>query len=433
MGLPVCPQLQPTYIFNTIVTMSQRNNRPQDARRAHARMTALGLEPDIFTLTALIDVVGRNGCIEESYQIYSDMLHSRHTLPNVVTYCTLLRMTSKSVPAAAGVVKVRELLRDACSLAIRVRGSQVSDQDGVVDTSIFNAALAASVKYQDRALLVDVLREMRGSPAVDSHPLPPLTYEILCKFVLRHAERFPDPEGGALLESLLRDKVLSLADIDEVKAHMISRQNRLSNPEKTGSSCAYVPTAVTVSDAFRVEGAPAGAGADPALAKNSYVESMSYLGPRSPASLRATVLNHDLTRLAQRLLEGSPSEDTSLTAPSTVLCESDFVTLIHQCRKRKWFEQVDTVLTFMRELSTTGIAAIGVPAHSAIKISLITAEAALESFFAGGLSERAWVLFSQVRTHLCGGGDDKTMNISEGDGVMDFSHKFSRLVIRLVS
>ena len=59
LGLPPQPQLQPAYVYNTIITMCQRASGAAEARATYARMCHHGLRPDVFTLTALVDLLGR--------------------------------------------------------------------------------------------------------------------------------------------------------------------------------------------------------------------------------------------------------------------------------------------------------------------------------------------------------------------------------------
>lgn len=53
--------LQPSYALNTIVTASQRAGSMPEALRAFDLLIKHGYEPDVFTHTALIDVIARSG------------------------------------------------------------------------------------------------------------------------------------------------------------------------------------------------------------------------------------------------------------------------------------------------------------------------------------------------------------------------------------
>ena len=59
IGIEQQSHIQPKYAYNTIITMSQRYDRDDIACRAYTSMIANDMEPDVFTLTALIDVMGR--------------------------------------------------------------------------------------------------------------------------------------------------------------------------------------------------------------------------------------------------------------------------------------------------------------------------------------------------------------------------------------
>ena len=67
------------------------------------------------------------------------------------------------------------------------------------------------------------------------------------------------------------------------------------------------------------------------------------LGPGSPANLRREVMEHDLGQLLERIGRG--------VEVSTL----EFETLIHQCRKRKWCDEVTLVLTTMAMLGREGV------------------------------------------------------------------------------
>ena len=92
LQLPPQPQLQPQYCFNTIITMCQRAGAAVEARAAFGRMALHHqLQPDVFTLTALLDVLGRNGHDAGSLAAYCD-LRAFRVQPNVVTFVTALRV-----------------------------------------------------------------------------------------------------------------------------------------------------------------------------------------------------------------------------------------------------------------------------------------------------------------------------------------------------
>ncbi|RLN59866.1 hypothetical protein BBJ28_00019746 [Nothophytophthora sp. Chile5] len=68
-GIPALPLLQPSYALNTIVTASQRAGSVIDAQRAFNLLGHYGYEPDVFTYTALIDVIARNGNLPAAIEV----------------------------------------------------------------------------------------------------------------------------------------------------------------------------------------------------------------------------------------------------------------------------------------------------------------------------------------------------------------------------
>ncbi|OQR81684.1 hypothetical protein THRCLA_11511 [Thraustotheca clavata] len=66
------------------------------------------------------------------------------------------------------------------------------------------------------------------------------------------------------------------------------------------------------------------------------------LGYETPPTVRMTVIHHDINRLIERVYKG--------VLPTRM----DFETLIHQCRKRKWREQIVLIFEAMQNLSTSG-------------------------------------------------------------------------------
>lgn len=70
-GIPQLPMLQPSYALNTIVTASQRAGSVREAQRAFDLLEVHGYQPDVFTYTALIDVIARNGDLPAAIQVIS--------------------------------------------------------------------------------------------------------------------------------------------------------------------------------------------------------------------------------------------------------------------------------------------------------------------------------------------------------------------------
>jgi hypothetical protein len=207
-GFPRMPHLQPKYALNTLVTMGQRSSSVEIATRAYEAIKRHKYDPDVFTLTALMDVVGRatsneseaalhrrgdpseNGPFKSgfwqdlgdggpvvdpsglqigfrrAFEIYMWMRASESAKPNVVTFVTIFRIIGEGLcGGSAGPSKLRSrltqlLLSHASSLkssADEIKGSansasersvgasQLLRSNGVLDASIFNAALRALV------------------------------------------------------------------------------------------------------------------------------------------------------------------------------------------------------------------------------------------------------------------------------------------------
>ena len=72
-NIPKLPLLQPSYALNTIVTASQRAGSVKDAQRAFDVLKRHGYSPDVFTYTALIDVVARNGDLPAATKVIATL------------------------------------------------------------------------------------------------------------------------------------------------------------------------------------------------------------------------------------------------------------------------------------------------------------------------------------------------------------------------
>eukprot|EP00953_Heterococcus_sp_UTEX-ZZ885_P042275 21495-Heterococcus_DN1.PRE.2 len=66
LGLQQQPHITPAYAYNTIITSCQRGKAEQHARRAYIHMLQAGLAPDVFTHTAIIDILGRTGEVDDA-------------------------------------------------------------------------------------------------------------------------------------------------------------------------------------------------------------------------------------------------------------------------------------------------------------------------------------------------------------------------------
>jgi hypothetical protein len=92
LGIPPQPQLQPQFVYNTIITMCQRASAALEAQATYARMCHHQLAPDVFTMTALVDVLGRSHDVVGSFWLYRRMAATHGLQPNVVTLVTASRV-----------------------------------------------------------------------------------------------------------------------------------------------------------------------------------------------------------------------------------------------------------------------------------------------------------------------------------------------------
>jgi hypothetical protein len=92
LGIPPQPQLQPQFVYNTIITMCQRASAALEAQATYARMCHHQLAPDVFTMTALVDVLGRSHDVVGSFWLYRRMVATHGLQPNVVTLVTASRV-----------------------------------------------------------------------------------------------------------------------------------------------------------------------------------------------------------------------------------------------------------------------------------------------------------------------------------------------------
>jgi pentatricopeptide repeat protein len=338
------PHIQPKYAYNTIVTMCQRNGDHNNAMRAYDCMIQFSFQPDVFTMTALLDVIGRNGRFTEAIGLYQTMIEQGDNLPNVVTFVTLIRVASNLTDKTLAKRHVRELLEDAHRLVTSASAAQVAGKDGNVVISIFNASLSACVRMNDFEFFGKILADM----AARGVEWTTLTHDIVSKFYYRRRDTFPS-----------LSEYLTL--LEQCGAYDLERRESLNE---------YIQKYVFEKDTNTSE-------------KKFYA---GCLGPDAPEALRISVMVHDLNKLLERL----DPEDTSQ------LTESDFVTLLHQCRKRRWSDQIEYIISQMDLVSTEGVPASGIAPVLHLAPSRITYEAALDGYFHSGHSSEAWALLTRM-------------------------------------
>lgn len=83
------PDLQPSYALNTIVTASQRAGSKAEAQRAFQRLLDHGYEPDVFTYTALIDVIARCGEVEAAMKVDITLVFIQIIMVDLNDFCCI--------------------------------------------------------------------------------------------------------------------------------------------------------------------------------------------------------------------------------------------------------------------------------------------------------------------------------------------------------
>eukprot|EP00607_Mallomonas_marina_P003138 CAMPEP_0182438438 /NCGR_PEP_ID=MMETSP1167-20130531/85776_1 /TAXON_ID=2988 /ORGANISM="Mallomonas Sp, Strain CCMP3275" /LENGTH=361 /DNA_ID=CAMNT_0024631817 /DNA_START=325 /DNA_END=1407 /DNA_ORIENTATION=+ len=361
--------------------MSQRGGNVEYAERSYSRMLHHGYKPDVFTLTALLDVTGRKGSLKRALEIYSYMMSSIDILPNIVSFVTMIGIAGHQSDKSYGSRILNQLYSDAQSLANQGLSDSLLDvPNNRMEVSIYNSTLAACVRLPDFELARRVVKDLVHSAGCDL-PLSPLTTKILAKLSLKFT-------SSDLYSFLSND--LSTINTDASKG-ITTTDILLSDGAITSLHSSSINLVVE----------------DIQTGKYVHSSARTYtgcLGCDASPHLRESVMTHDVNKLIDRLntnqtereresdeeneieerpREGSeikrengdsdedsdveregepererenesndikqlePTTNPSILSPSfslslspslshSMLVENDFVTLLHQCRKRKW-------------------------------------------------------------------------------------------------
>ena len=227
-----------------------------------------------------------------------------HEIDSVLTKTIILQLLKKAHAIS---------IDDSSSIPSRL---EVGGNFGaVVDITIYNAALSACVWLKYPLTAQEILLEMsrRGSK------LNPVSYKIISKLTSSHNKIIYERSDGhdssdstapqVMENSMLRD-FQSMGALTEIEVLEIKKFYYTKSSNADGNT-----------DEFKSR-----------VSAHNSGQYAGCLGPDATEELRQCVIQHDLRKLSERP-EG--------------FSESDFATLIHQCRKRKWQNQVDTVLQFM--------------------------------------------------------------------------------------
>lgn len=384
LGISKQAHLQPKYVYNTIITMSQRNNCLESALRAYYEIGRHNFDPDVFTMTALIDIVGRNGQYNVVAEIYGKMIQSHNCLPNVVTFVTMIRLYQTfEVTADFAKEEIMRLLRDAHSMAEQRSNStgtssspysaQIINNGYKVDLSIYNACLVAFVRLKD----IDYFRKILNIMQEEQVELNSNTYDIISKMFIKQFY-IELPLNNSIMESINNYLYFIFesndhSSISNLNIHILSYVEKKLSDNISGNTC-----------------------------KTSYA---GCLGPDAPSTMRVSVVQHDLIKLVERVTipSGNVSTLTSTSYHtsassdfSSCVTESDFVTLLHQCRKRKWPDQIRPILEFQERIGTIGSPLLCLTALPHLRPTCLSFECAFEGYFNMNCVEDASSLFNYL-------------------------------------
>ncbi|GLE00448.1 hypothetical protein PINS_up009205 [Pythium insidiosum] len=325
-GIPRLERLQPSYALNTIVTSSQRAGSLPEAQRAFDLLHEYGYEPDVFTYTALIDVIARNHDIRGAIKRYEEMRLTK-SKPNIVTITTMIRSIGFTHDVDPSV---------CLTFLEHARAEEAFDEALYVD------ALDVCAIRQDLATARAVLQQVavHAMALRDSDRL----VKVLAKFFR------PRDDQAEVTTAWLKDGLLTQTEVDAMENASASSTN--CNGSKT----------------------------------------LGCLGNQTSDTVRQAVVQHDINRLVERIAENS--------AVST----NDFETLIHQCRKRKWKEEIPVIINAMRTIAATGwtLPATGerdevvVPPQPHLLPTSKTYVSVVDAYLVCGDEELAWQAFQEV-------------------------------------
>uniref|UniRef100_K3WMK1 3'-5' exonuclease domain-containing protein n=1 Tax=Globisporangium ultimum (strain ATCC 200006 / CBS 805.95 / DAOM BR144) TaxID=431595 RepID=K3WMK1_GLOUD len=276
--IPVLEKLQPSYALNTIVTASQRVGSMPDALRAFDLLNKHGYEPDVFTHTALIDVIARNGDVPAAIKRYEAMRETK-SRPNIVTYTTLIR----------SIASTDEVDSIEC-----VRFLAHAREEETFDEALYLEALEVCAMRKNLPAATAVLHDLKCNG----------------RDILRNSERLVHAIAQVIQghEDDEREEILA----EWTAGNLITSEehDQITSPDT--------------------------------LTANRGVKALGCLSYQTSHSVRQAVVQHDITRLVERVHNGA------------TVSTNDFETLLHQCRKRKWKDEIVVIVDSMRELADKG-------------------------------------------------------------------------------
>ena len=335
LGIPPQPQLQPQFVFNTIVTMCQRANATLEGQATFARMCHHQLAPDVFTMTALMDVLGRSHDVDGSFWVYRRMATIHKLEPNVVTLVTASRVS---------ILHKRDDFFDAVLEDLRKIASEGTDDDKK-----------------------NVQPGGRSAPSASRTPSIVLLAALECSLT---SDRF-DLAEVVLSQAKDMNLMPDLASLGRSLGPIWATHPEVRSPVEAMATNGLLPEGAVKAI---IDAQPTIGENELALKATNFRQ--NALGRHSTSDMRREVVEHDLEKLEARLQE-SPMSVTS----------GEFETLLHQCRKRKWSTEVPLILAAMERLGAgdRGLA----PSSATLLISI-------DAYLDGNDLRGGWTLLTEA-------------------------------------
>jgi pentatricopeptide repeat protein len=366
----------------------------------------------VFTWTALIDVMARADRLAEALQLFSTM-KEEGTSPNQVTFTTVMRAHHRQ-KTLAGLQKSLQLFTDATVTLAAASDSAssagvtpMSEEQLPMITEMLDGCRSLARHYatgsssnkravQVHAGIVDVISVVLGHLLLDCWTdegkdpvLEHLGHVLIQLDLLCAPSATAKAVNGWRVRGLLSEtdqqllRSLQTNESNELRSPTLFRPANRTKPGVSGSAkCVHK----VVDRGGRV--------------------SFGCLGPSCPPGTRRELLRQDLKALVQRLSGVDPlwSKLPVSARPSVGLGVSDFETLMHQCRKRKWLQELDMVLEEMVQVAEYGKPELDppIPPHPELRPGWSTHECLLEARLGLGALDAAHASYSELLSILKG-------------------------------
>ena len=301
--LPQQPQLQPSYGYNVVINSCQRLCDAEGAKLAASRLHLFEYPRDVFTCTALIDVVARDGDVAGAIEIYKSMC-TEGPVPNAITYSTTIRGVTGTTrrwtkqnqpksekPVRCATLEALQVGMDVLEDAVAAHCDEPLPFVDFVRGCTFCEDLAGGAQLADRAIQMAI-------------------------------QHLSEPNDG---DQMAAEAAALLMQLDAVQAAQLGEQ--WEQLMKLTHMQLREPATVTGSD---------GSKQSPLAQMKKSKKKFGCLEAGS-IRLRTEVVGEGLTRLCGKLR----TRDT--------VSIDDFLTLVHTCRKRKWGSEIERVLQSMQQ------------------------------------------------------------------------------------